>query len=313
VFDFFCPLWEDRPAADGDAGGSGAAAGATVGGGGAAAATAAAAEAPSHVRTYSKLGQALRKHNCLQETTLGTPYAHRDFGTLRSFTTNGKQLNAPLRTVSVPLYTHQTLVERSSADAADAAVPGDPEPVVSTTANPMFERGHVRQLRPVPAARYQKGSSHGIVVEDDPRRFDAMQLGRPFSLGCLLGWKPTAKSRLVGSDPGLKRTLALSNRTGLSPSGLDVGRVRTVLRRLQPKNENDPVAKAKRAKMGRHPDRYHIMSPKVETAQNALSAVTSRARSLSQFVEYLRVFKQVPLFVCLFVCLLACLLACLTV
>ena len=212
-------------------------------------------------------------------------------------------------------------MERSSADAADAAVPGDPEPVVSTTANPMFERGHVRQLRPVPAARYQKGSSHGIVVEDDPRRFDAMQLGRPFSLGCLLGWKPTAKSRLVGSDPGLKRTLALSNRTGLSPSGLDVGRVRTVLRRLQPKNENDPVAKAKWAKMARHPDRYHIMSPKVETAQNALSAVTSRARSLSQFVEYLRVFKQVPLFVCLFVCLFvrlfvclfACLLACLTV
>ena len=261
-------------------------------------------------RTYSKLGQGLRKHGCLKEAEFGTPYAYKDCGALRSFSTNGKQLNAPLRTLRVPLYTRLTLVKQS--DAATAAK-GD--------SNAMFVRKHTPQLRSVPPARFQKGSSHGIVVEDDPQRFEAVQLGKPFSLACLLSWKPTAQSRLVGADPGLKRTLALSNRAGLSSSGLDVGRVRTVLRRMKPKHEGDPVATAKWEKVNRHRDRYHVISEKVETAQIALSTVTSRARSLSQFVEYLRVFKQVPLFVCLFVCLFvrlfvclfACLLACLTV
>ena len=250
-------------------------------------------------RTYSKLGQGLRKHGCLKEAEFGTPYAYKDCGALRSFSTNGKQLNAPLRTLRVPLYTRLTLVKQS--DAATAAK-GD--------SNAMFVRKHTPQLRSVPPARFQKGSSHGIVVEDDPQRFEAVQLGKPFSLACLLSWKPTAQSRLVGADPGLKRTLALSNRAGLSSSGLDAGRVRTVLRRMKPKNEGDPVATAKWEKVNRHRDRYHVISEKVETAQNALSAVTSRARSLSQFVEYLRVFKQVQLgvrVVCLFACSFVCL------
>ena len=164
------------------------------------------------------------------------------------------QRNAHWRTVRVHLYTGRTLVRKSGAATA---AKGD--------SNPKFVRKHTPQLRSVPPERFQKGSSHGIVVEDDPQRFEAVQLGKPFSLACLLSWKPTAQSRLVGADPGLKRTLALSNRAGLSSSGLDVRLFRTVVRRTQPENEGGTVPTVQGEKVARSRDgQLDILAPVAE-------------------------------------------------